>query len=383
MPSSMKIALVTLDDPTSPRAWSGVPFGMMSGFVAGGATVIPIGPLKVPVSPVLKGIARVRNSLAADRYEFSREPLVLRSYARQVASAVHDSQSDLIVAPGSVPVSMLDSDRPLVIWADATVGGMIGYYDDFSTWSRRTRRVAFDAERSALARADLFIAASDWAAESALREYQLPPERVAVVPFGANTPPIPRVARRSPGQQDVRLLSVGVDWYRKGIDTAVLAVEDLRRSGIRAHLDVVGCEVPRAQKLPEFVRVTGFLSRTTEDGRRRLDEMYRSADVFILPTRADCFGVVFCEAAAYGLPVIAAGTGGVATAVLDGVTGLLAPAGAGPESYAELVRELMSKPCLYEQLARQARERYELVLNWEQATGNLLAVVKERLSLRT
>jgi glycosyltransferase involved in cell wall biosynthesis len=374
----LTIALVAIDDPTSPSAWSGIPAGMLSGFTEVGARVVTVGVFRQGLALPFRIAGRVRNTLWRDTYRCEREPALLSSYARQVAKAINGLDVALVVAPGSIPVSALKVRPPIVIWADATVGAMVGYYDEFSDWSPRTTKNAVRAERAAVSRTDLFVAASEWAASSARAEYGLPEERTAVVPFGANIENVPAIQRRSPGHE-VRLLSVGVDWVRKGVDVAVGAATELRRAGVPARLDVVGCEPPDGITLPPFVTVHGFVSKASSEGRRQLDELYRSAHVFILPSRAECFGVVFCEAAAYGLPVIARRTGGIPTAVLHGSTGLLIDPAEGATAYAEAVQQLLCRSDLYALLARRSRERYERELSWGRAAAHVLDLVDRRI----
>jgi glycosyltransferase involved in cell wall biosynthesis len=370
--SPARIALVSVLDPTSPRAWSGSLARMTAGFAATGATVRLVGPLRFPLARALRIAAGVRNRLRADTYDFHWEPPLVRSVARQIRTALAGYEPDLVVLAGGLTVTGLGVGCPVVMWTDTTFRGVYGYYEDFSRWSPRTRRLAFRAEERALAQLHLFAAASEWAAESAVRDYGLAPERVAVVPFGANIegPPVatPRSLRPA---GPFRLLSVAVEWRRKGMDTAVAAVAQLRESALDVRLDIVGCRPPQGFPVPPWVRLLGFVDPGTTAGRERLQQLYAAADAFILPTTAECYGVVFCEAAAHGLPVIATDTGGVSTAVAQGVTGLLLPAGSGPEAYAGAVRDLIRVPGLYEELSHRSRQRYEDELYWTRAAARV------------
>ncbi|HRQ86246.1 MAG TPA: glycosyltransferase, partial [Flavobacteriales bacterium] len=65
---------------------------------------------------------------------------------------------------------------------------------------------------------------------------------------------------------------------------------------------------------PDLVR-EGFLNKNLPADMARLEHHLRTADFLILPTRFEAYGIVFCEAAAYGLPALASRTGGVPTIV--------------------------------------------------------------------
>jgi glycosyltransferase involved in cell wall biosynthesis len=346
---------------------------MVDGLTAAGADVSVLGPLHAPLERPLRVASAVRNRLRPDRYGPYYEAPMTRAFSRQVAAGLVRSRPDVVVASTFLPLTDLDTDVPLVVWNDATIGGLIGYYDDYTRWSPRMRRLGRTLEGRTLQRLHLFAAASGWAAGTALRDYALAPERVAVLPFGANLDAPPAVPDRAPRPgRPVRLLTVGVEWERKGIDLAIDATAELARSGLDVRLDVVGCTPPTGAVLPPQVSLVGHVDAAAPAGRRRLAELYAAADVFLLPTRAECFGVVFCEAAAHGLPVVSTDTGGVGTAVAAGRTGLLLPEGSGAGAYAAAVRRLVEEPGLYERLAAGARRRFEEELTWERAARRLL-----------
>jgi glycosyltransferase involved in cell wall biosynthesis len=84
----------------------------------------------------------------------------------------------------------------------------------------------------------------------------------------------------------------------------------------------------------------------------------------LLPTRADCSPIVCCEAAAYGLPVVATATGGIPNLIEDGVSGYIVPEGSRGDDYARVIRGALDHPTRVAELARNARRRYEERLNW-------------------
>lgn len=85
----------------------------------------------------------------------------------------------------------------------------------------------------------------------------------------------------------------------------------------------------------------------------------------MLPTRADCYGIVFCEAAAHGVPSIAPATGGVPAAISDGETGILLPPSATKVDYAQVIADVFTNPDRLARLKRSCRDAYEARLNWQ------------------
>jgi glycosyltransferase involved in cell wall biosynthesis len=181
--------------------------------------------------------------------------------------------------------------------------------------------------RAALARAQeralwgavtLFTPWSTWAAES-LRGQGVPEERIRVLPPGVDLVefrPRPELrAARPAGDDRLRLLFVGGDFVRKGGDLLLDVFRE--RFGARCQLDVVTRDAVAA---PPGVRL-----HRAEVNSPLLRELYARADVFVLPTRAECFGLATVEAMACGLPVIVGDVGGVRDIVEDGRTGWLIP----------------------------------------------------------
>src|SRR5438128_250241 len=84
-----------------------------------------------------------------------------------------------------------------------------------------------------------------------------------------------------------------------------------------------GLTSPPRAALPDYVHNLGFVSKTTQEGRRRLDELFGSSHLLILPSRAEACAMVLAEANAYGLPCAATNVGGIPTAIRDESNGLI------------------------------------------------------------
>jgi glycosyltransferase involved in cell wall biosynthesis len=207
---------------------------------------------------------------------------------------------------------------------------------------------------------------SQWAAASARDHYGVPDERIRVVAYGANFDDVPsRAEATSQRSRDVcHLLFVATDWDRKGGDVAYQAMRALRDGGVDAELTVVGCNPPRSTSDPHL-RVYGRLDKQVDADCRRLSQLYLKSHFLLVPTRADCFGMVFAEASAHGTPSIAADTGGVSGAVASGENGFLLPPGSEPAAYAALIANLFTDHARYQALVRSSRTMFEEHLNWD------------------
>lgn len=380
--SRLGVGYVALSAAADRAAWSGLNYRIGATIEDHVGTVRWVGPLKERHAPYFKARQLLSMLLLGRRRLRDREPLVLRAYARQVANRLSTARVDLVFSSSTLPITHLRCEAPIFFWTDATFAAMCGFYLDSTTVTAKCLRDGNAAERAALERCTLAIYSSEWAAKSAVMDYGIDPNKVKVVPFGANIE-----SRRSYGDvraaigrrpsSRCRLLFVGLDWVRKGGDTAVAIAQRLNDEGLSAELTIVGCR-PARRILPDFVNVIGFLDKHTESGRNALEALYARSHFLLLPSHAEAYGLVLAEACAYGVPCIASNVGGIPTIVRKGVNGMtFDPTEIGPAcSYIE---ELMANRSRYEQLAASSFAEYEARLNWDVAGRVVKGLIDERL----
>lgn len=129
----------------------------------------------------------------------------------------------------------------------------------------------------------------------------------------------------------------------------------------------MGCEIPENDKKivnPEVVITYGFLNQNDVDGMKLLNKLYRLADFFLLPTKAECAGIVYGEASAYSVPIITYDTGGVGDYVINGKNGYRLPPTATAEDFAKKILSIVQNPLEWDSLQKNTRNIYEEDLNW-------------------
>ncbi len=158
------------------------------------------------------------------------------------------------------------------------------------------------------------------------------------------------------------LLFVGRIQPLKGVDVAVRALAELDRRD--ALLLVVGgasglegsVEVARVMNLIDELGVRDQVRFVDPQPHHILSTYYRAADIVVVPSRSESFGLVAAEAAACGIPVVASAVGGLLTLVDDGLTGYLVP-GRDPAMFADRIRTILDDPALAASMSVRAAER--------------------------
>jgi len=198
-------------------------------------------------------------------------------------------------------------------------------------------------EARIIAGAERLVAASVAERAHLVRHADVDPARVAVIPCGVDTelftPGVADAARTALGLPEGPLvLYVGRLAPIKGLETLLDAVAWLDRRGRRLRLVIVGGEADEPsdgheaelRRRIETLGIGGLVGFVGAQRQEALRTHYVAADVTVLPSHYESFGMVALEAMACGSPVVASRVGGLTTTVRDGVTGFLVPEGDVP-----------------------------------------------------
>ena len=234
-------------------------------------------------------------------------------------------------------------------------------------------------ERAVLSAARAVVTTSAWSRQQLLDRYPLSPARVHVVRPGSEAAPV-GVGTADGGQ----LLCVGTVAPHKGQDLLLEALAEV--ADLPWRCTVVGAldrDPPFVAALERRGRAAGIADRVRYRGvlpGPALQVEYRRADVLVVPSRTETYGMVVTEALAAGRPVIAAAVGGVPEALgrtSAGVPGLLVAPSDSRDLAAALARWLTDAD-LRLRLARAAWRRRETLPDWR-TTGQRLRTVLARV----
>ncbi|PYU98548.1 MAG: hypothetical protein DMG26_18390 [Acidobacteria bacterium] len=218
--------------------------------------------------------------------------------------------------------------------------------------------------RWALRAAQGVTAPSRFTLEQLLQAQGLEPSKVTLLPHGLEAGFADSVLNdpdpRWPSQPGLILTvaRLAASEPGKGVDTVIRALPQVLRVVPRASYVVVGDgdDRPRLQRLAEGTGVHQSVHFVGHQSEAELKSYYRKAEVFVMPSCQEGFGIVFLEAMAFGKPVIGAASGGIPDIVIDGATGYLVNYGDVDTLAARLIR-LLADPDLRQKMGVAARQR--------------------------
>ena len=314
-------------------------------------------------------------------FSLDRDPSVAKSYASQVQSRLSPN-TDVIFSPGSIPIAYLETQKPKVFFTDATFAGMIGFYDYASNFCKETIKHGNELEQKAISSSELIIYASEWAAKTAIENYSVESSKIKVVPFGANLTTNRNLEEikylvKNRSRSPLDLLFIGVDWNRKGGDLALKIATELNDRGVKTNLHVAGLDKIPIDSFPDFLINHGFISKSTEAGRNKLDNLFSKSHFLLVPSVAEAYGLVFCEASSFGLPSISTNVGGITTVINDGVNGKTFSLNSNVGEWCDYILSSFSDEKTYSSLCFSSFGEYENRLNWDVSGQKIVDLIND------
>jgi len=218
-------------------------------------------------------------------------------------------------------------------------------------------------EKTIYQHARLVFTRSSHVTDSVINQYDISPEKVACVYYGANVPS--RTAPNPAKYARKNILFVGIDWLRKGGPDLIEAFGIVRRKYPDAMLTIVGSTPNITTKNVKIV------------GRVPINEMekyYEQASIFCLPTTLEPSAVVFIEAQSYHLPLVVTNIGAAPDFTVNGENGYLVEVN-HPDQIANALIRLLDDPKLCEQMGNNGYQRTVERYNWDSVTARM----KERI----
>ena len=233
------------------------------------------------------------------------------------------------------------------------------------------------SERGALAAAQSVIVTSAFTAETLVNDYSVPRQRLFIALPG--TQPAERALRKA---RVSCLLTVATLTHRKGYDTLIQALAKL--TDLPWTCVSVGSltrEPATAEKIQALARQCGVTARIEFRGElsgAALEAAYIEASIFLLPSRYEGYGMVFAEALAHGLPVVACNAGAV-TKTVPHDAGLLVPPD-DADALAAALRRLLTNTALCDALSDAAWRHGQNLPRWSDTAANVATALQAAAS---
>ena len=281
---------------------------------------------------------------------------------KKLSEFFHDNVFDIIICRDYFFLAYLLTDIPVIYIGDTTFRLFNSEY--LKIVDQEFVKIADNLECFSLKKAAHIVYSSEWAKNSAMQDYGISSEKISVIEFGANIDFIPLSISFTARMEKCNLLFIGGNWIMKGGPMAIDIFRELKKKGIPCSLTIIGC-MPDTCINDEDIRIFSYIDKATEEGELLFAKILKESHFLVAPTLFDCFGIMFCEAAAFGIPSFTISTGGVPQAVRNGVNGFIFPPTVSAKEFSDKIFDVLKNAEYYKTLRESCRREYEKRLNWD------------------
>jgi glycosyltransferase involved in cell wall biosynthesis len=292
--------------------------------------------------------------------------------------------SDAVKAQTIATLAGCASDHLLVV--DGLALGALGHHIDPLTKSRpymalvhhplalesglspQAAKALHQSEQLALAHAQRIVVTSPITAQTLTEQFEVPRARIHVVIPGIDQPKTVMRSRRPPENRALELLSVGALVPRKGFEDLVKALARIGPGNWR--LTIVGDPTrspPTTQSLKSLIKASNLDASIELVGAvapERLRLYYQNADLFVLASHYEGYGMAYAEALAWGLPVIGTNAGAVSQTVPAQAGILVNPHDTA--ALADALKRVMSDPACQAAMMQAALQHGQTLPSWDE-----------------
>ena len=372
----MKILFLCEGNAETWDAWSGICKSIVDQLRADGHTVETC---NVDLSGADKWAAAVATVAPnrrrwGTRFHLGAVPFALRSRRASRFVAARRSGADAIVQIGATFEVKGANGIPYFLCCDSNIRmaqyGKSTGYSDASPLTAAELAAIERREAKVYRRADAIFPLSDRLGRSFVEDFAIPASRVRAIYAGPNFVPerVTAPGAASLAQRAPTALFVGLQFHRKGGDVLVESFRRVREKMPDAQLLLAG--VPAGFVQEPGITCLGVLNKNLPTGAAALANAYESADVFVLPTRFEPFGIAFVEAMHFGLPCIGPQSWAVPEIISDGETGFTVAVD-NVDALTDRLLRLLGDRSLARTMGRAAQERARRLFTWPHVVNRM------------
>jgi glycosyltransferase involved in cell wall biosynthesis len=381
-----RIAFVCDWDASDPSAMSGAAYSIRKALLDAGHEVLDVFPAErdaLSRAAIFSGLLiTIFFKLLGFYHSPKRETAYLTAAARFTEKKLRRlGPYDFVFSQSALPLGFANINRPIVFTTDQPFDAYVKGY--VPNPSKRFLKIGRQLETLLSNKCSLIIFPSRWAADEFLRTHAKAKSKVRIIQWGANLSMLPTREQVYSGltarklEKCLNLVFIGRDWERKGGQVAVDVAKKFQDNGQDCRLTVIGT----CADVPDEIRgeIIPSIDKNSSAGLALFSTILSKSHFLIVPSRAEAYGHVFCEAAAFGVPSVSTSVGGIPSIITDGENGICLPVSSDAATFYERMRDVFLDDQAYQRMAANAFSSFEERLSWTAFTKAALDDVGELL----
>lgn len=364
-----KILGLTIGEPFDLKSWSGSSFNFFSSLRSNNKLLDVFNVDLNKRQKFLYAIPHLSFNRTKLRQKYLIHPLTFRKRSAIATSIAREYEdADVIMQIGAMFKVNSDS-KPIVAYCDGNLAISKDSNRSFTEFvPQHILKKAFENEKSVYEKCSLIFTFSEWLRKSMVRDFELPENKVFAIGAGPNIS-LTEALEEKKGYDQKTILFIGKDFYRKGGDTVIKAFYIASKEIKDIKLIIAGTN-PIHGVEARNIEFTGYIDKNTNEGRKKIIDLYKRASVFVMPSVFEPFGIVFLEAMLFKLPCVGSSICAMPEIIDEDNTGFLINPG-DAEALAEKLIILLKDEAMLKKMGENGFERVMTQYTWDNVVSKI------------
>ena len=313
------------------------------------------------------------------KYDESYNELVARNFAKQIELKLEKKKIDFLLAFDSSLIAYLNTNIPIILWTDLLYSDYYDHYFQNRYISKETKNSIKIIEKKAITNCYKVMLASNWALDKAKIKYKKMFYKFRLLHIGPSLKTTidsskvnKIISKRS--KKKLSLITLSVNWKRKGLDKLIKLNKILNEKGINSQLTIIGLKNKIIKD--KNIKIIGFIDKNKDYGEKEISQNLIKNHFHILFSNSEAYGVSLVEANSRGLPNISFKIGGIPQIVKNNVSGMLFDKNEDLELIANYLIKIFNNYKKYRKLAKSSYSEYKNNFSYDKIIPKFINLLK-------
>ena len=378
----MKIAIISRSDINDKVYWSGIIHTIYSKLKSNNSIeIIKIDNLNNALRKLFSLKREYLKYTKKVKFDESYNQLVSKNFAKQIKLKLNKFENiDFLLTFDSSLVAYLNVNIPIILWSDLLYSDYYDHYFKKYKISRESKKSIKVIEKKALNNCHKVFLSSKWALDKAKLKYKKLFHKFHLLHFGPNFKTIPKknkidklVLKRS--KKKLSLITLGVNWERKGLDKVISLNRILNNKGINSEATIIGVKNKKVKD--KNIKIINFVNKNNILGEKKISKNLLKSHFHILFSNSEAYGISLIEANSMALPNVSLKVGGISQIVKKGVNGMLFEKNTDLKLVANYIIKYFKNFKKYTKLAKLSYAEYNKNFSYEKIIPKFLKIIKK------
>lgn len=316
-----------------------------------------------------------------EKYDDAYNETVSKNFSNQIQNKINKiNKIDCILCFDASLVSYLKTDIPIILWTDLLYSHYYDHYYKNKKIVKNSLNSINKIEISTIKKAKKILLPTKWALAKAKNKYIKYSRKFYLLPFGPNFKTKIKkknvkkiISRRS--KNCLYLLTLSVDWERKGIEKLIKLKEIIKKKNIKIKLLIIGLKKKTLLK-DKDIKIIPFIDKTNINGEKKISNYLVRSHFHILFSTAEAYGISLIEANSRAVPNISFKVGGISNVIKKNINGKLFKKDEDLDVIADYIIRIYQNKKKYYKLAKSSYDYYYKNFEYSKIINNFVKLIK-------